>query len=527
MDAYDEWKDSDEELEAEEEATGFTFKPSYVLLAIDVEESMFDNKLNRSPFLECLDACYEVANSLVMADKTSVKGPFGVVFAENDEVKANFIEFEQSVPDTVKVFQDLKRKSNTDLKTKFQRKGNFDLGDFFLFCKKKLLKINADVYKRTVIFITNEDDPIQNDPKKRFKIISESQKFPGIQMDLHVVTFKKDFDYDNLYSEVLSACNSPPVEKIDNLTTLTDKLTSLVQTRYRKMKNKFYPFKDNTDSYIEIIINKFFKKADIQNNMYVTKDTQKEVKKSKKQVDYTENYKCIYAKSEEPLIFNELEKERLPETNIPIGYSLLYVGEETSKFGWIIKSPVLMEKHHKETEPIFDCFWQFCKEKSKCLVCYQKSRKGGSVNLVELVPRFINNIRMFVVRVLPFGTEILFPNMPKGELKFEPEEELAMSNLVNALTFDYHPNNFRDPIFSKKKAYIKSQLLEEPQEQVNDGLPSDAELDEKIIMEIKELRSLQLDDVTTTTKRTQGAVAKRGGAGSRKKLKKFDEDEDD
>ncbi|KAK4879376.1 hypothetical protein RN001_007522 [Aquatica leii] len=507
MDAYDddEWADSDFEEDTETTERPLEYKPSYVLIAVDTDKSMFENEETESyPFKVALNSCYELANSLALSSQNSVKGPVGIVLAHNNTVKSNLVEFEQSVPDTIKFLKTLKGESKNELQFKYERQQNFDLADFFLMCKNKLLSIKTDVYKRIIIYITNDDNPIQNDVKKKFKLINESQKFPSFQMELVVVTFNPNFDYSNLYSEVLAASNSAPIEKVSS-GTLTQKLKSLVQRKHLVRKCKFYPFEGNTDSYFDVAVSKPTLTSRILKNMHVTRDTQKEVKKTIQQ-NTADSYECIYSKTELPIVINEMERQNLGETNLPVGYTLAYVAKPRLKPGWVIKPPYLMEKHYKETLELFDIFWQFCRDQNKCLVCYQKLKRAGDIRFVELVPKFINGSRQFLVRILPFSPEIYYNPVKTGCLEFTDEEENAMENFVDSLTFNFSVDCFRDPVESKKQAYIKSQLLQEHMEEIDDGVESNEIIDQRISESVMMLNSVSLFEEVGSNKRPRKAA---------------------
>ncbi|KAF5283936.1 hypothetical protein FQR65_LT13697 [Abscondita terminalis] len=513
MDGYedDEWVDSDFEDESRTAEKSGDYKPSYVLIAIDTDKSMFEDVGSEEfSFLAALNSCYEIINSLILSDHQS-KGPVGIVLADNNVAKSNLIEFEQTIPDTIKLLKHLKEQTKDYLQFKYERKQNFDLADFFLLCKNKLLSIKTDVYKRIIIYVTNDDNPVQNDPKKRFKIINESQKFPSIQIELVVVTLNPNFDNSHLYSELLSASGSTTVDTVSQ-TTLTKKLENLINKKRYTRKCSFYPFMGNTESYFEVTITNPTSASTIRKNAHVTRDAQKEVKKTIRQ-QTGGTYKCLYSKKEEPLILDEIEKQNLGENSLPVGYTLVYVAESILKPGWVLKPPYLMEKHPKEALQLFESFWQFCRDKGKCLVCYQKLKMNGDLRFVELIPKFINGSRQFLVKILPFGSEIHYnPVTSTDSYNFSEEEEQAMESMIESLTFNYTTDCFQDPIESKKQAYIKSQLLSEDMEKINDGTVSDDVIDERISESVAKLHALNLFEAASK-KRPRNS----NGSKSRKK----------
>lgn len=518
-DAYDAWKDSDSENDEETEEKAVTYKPSFVLIAIDTHKSMFiEDNAGKSSFMYCIEACYKIANSLILADRSSVKGPLGIIFAENKMTKANFIDFEQSIPETIQILKELKEQSNDNLKAKYERREDFDLGDFFLFCKNKFLSVKSDAYKRNVIYLTNNDDPIGNDPKMKFKIKHEVLKFSNLLISLYVFSYKNDFDNSLFYGKVLDECNSAPVEIFTDKSKVIDTLSSFVTHKYKKYRHKFYPFHGNAELYIDVVENKFIKTTSISKNMYVTRDSKKEVKKSTSRQNFVQNYELQYSKSiDKKLLLNHLENSLIQETNVPIGYTLVCVGEETSRDGWIIDPPVFIEKHFQETELLFDSFWQFCKEKLKCLICLRKFKIGGDVRIVEMVPRFVNGSRMFLVRILPFCLDVSYLPPVESETNFSTKAVDAMTDLINTLTISYKPSCFKDPVEEKKEAYIRSQLLQQSSAQeIHNSFISDQDITNKIAPHLEKLKKLNLlHDTSSVKPKRQGKQA----GGSRKKVK--------
>uniref|UniRef100_A0A1Y1JSC4 Uncharacterized protein n=1 Tax=Photinus pyralis TaxID=7054 RepID=A0A1Y1JSC4_PHOPY len=481
MDAYeDEWQDSDFEDDTNTTETPIEYKPSYVLIAIDTDKSMFENYQDSepTPFRATLHACYNIIDSIALSGQQSIKGPVGIALADNDAKKSNFVEFEEPVPDVIKLLKITKDQSEDELESNFERKGNFDLADFFLLCKNKLMNVKTEAYKKTVIYVTCDDNPLGSDHKRRFKVINESQKFASIDIKLIVVTFNPKFEGRNFYSEVLEASKSEPVEKV-NSSNLKQKLSYLIRKKTNQKKVKFYPFNGDFERYMDVSVSKPTVSNRIMKNMHVTRDTQEEVKKTVKQSN-ADSYVCIYKKDGSGLVISKGERQILGETSVPVGYTLLCVNKSTLQPGWVLTPPYLMKKHANETQELFESIWQFCRDNDKCLVCFQKLKQASNVRFVELIPKLINNVRQFIVKILPFAPEIHYDIAKERQNDTTEVQENAMSNLIDALTIDYDVDSFQDPVESRKKAYIKSQLLEEKLEEIDEGVMPDSKIDKLI-----------------------------------------------
>lgn len=67
--------------------------------------------------------------------------------------------------------------TNDELKIKYERTSQIDLGKLFSLCKKKFKNINSVYYKRHLIFITNNDDPVSGDDHKKYVALNEAKTF--------------------------------------------------------------------------------------------------------------------------------------------------------------------------------------------------------------------------------------------------------------------------------------------------------------------------------------------------------------
>ena len=128
---------SDSEDDFDSTGTNAFFKPSFVLIAIDTDPAMFIKGENdNTPFRNCVNASYELANSLMFTQSKRSWSPFGVVLAR-DDVSASFVNFDDNVLNSIKFLKEKKGTSVDDLRALYHRKGSVDLSAFFLFCKKK------------------------------------------------------------------------------------------------------------------------------------------------------------------------------------------------------------------------------------------------------------------------------------------------------------------------------------------------------------------------------------------------------
>ncbi|RZC35271.1 hypothetical protein BDFB_004284 [Asbolus verrucosus] len=409
-----------------------------------------------TPFKECISACYELANSLLFTQNKRSWSPFGVVLALEDEA-ATFVNFNDNVLDSIKLLKGKNEMSNDKL------------SDLY----KKFKEIKSAVYKRTIIYITNDDDPVRGDKTQRFAALNEAKNFEASDINFQMVTMNDNFDYKMFYNELYSVMKVPLVETIvEDEEGLLEKLSSLILVRYYQRRLNFFPFLNDQSRFIKVIQKKFIQEEKLYNNAHIT-TSGKSVKKISKNVgDAPKTFVLKY--NNEHLEFDVEENFDLKNNDLPIGYTLIHVSDRVTEVGFVLTNSSILEIDHKEDLKFFDSFWQYCVDKKKVLVCVRKMKNLDKIRFVEFIPKFANNTRMFIIKPIPFISEIKYPPS-KLDIKKEDtacdysQEKVQVTNsLIDALTFDYHSKMFINPSFAKKKAFLRSKFLDEPVEEVED-----------------------------------------------------------
>lgn len=76
-----------------------------------------------------------------------------------------------------------------------------------------------------------------------------------------------------------------------------------------------------------------------------------------------------------------------------------------------------------------------------------------------------------MIRDLPFCEEIVLPKvftkhtLPSYDIS--EEKQHAIEEFINNLSFKYDPQTFKNLTYARKKAYVKAELLEKPEEDVS------------------------------------------------------------
>lgn len=385
---------SDNETEDEIEEVEKNFKPTFVIIAIDTHPLMFRKKEDESsPFKNCLSACHSLADSLLLTSNKHSWNQFAVLLAR--EESPCLTEFRDNLIDTVKLLKTKAVLSNKQLAEEYQRKGEFDLASFLLACKKVFHDVKTAFYKRTLIYITDDDEPVQ-DATKKFTTLNEIKTFGGSQIDFQIVSTTSDFNYSKFYNELFSLMDTIPLEEIcEDKEGLIEKLTAAVVMRYTRIKIIFYPFKDDISRFLNC-----YKLDYIRASTFVNNKLRRDGKLVKSTVDNSDEYvdASYFFKCKEPgrnIQFDSYEKNCIMDNTLPIGLTLLYVSKRVTGIGYVLGKPFLLLPKEKENI-YFNKFWQCCVEKNRVLICLLKQKQFGKIRYTELIPFTVNNSPVFL-----------------------------------------------------------------------------------------------------------------------------------
>lgn len=463
----DDWDEDNSESEEESE---IQFKPPSYIIVIDTEESMFIEENGKSPFVNCLEACFVLVN----ASLCKLKKPPAIVFATDDTDKMDLVTFDDTLIDAYKRLREELNRNNASLKTFYASK-QLNLSEFFLCLKKRFMKQTADVQKRCIVLITNNDSPVA-ESKDKLQVLNEIQQFPELKIQLELITFRPDFNYDVFYRELFRVGCFKLIEEYVRSSDLDVKLAFCFESDHHQRKLRFYPFKTDQTRFMKIISKNCIKEPKLISNAWVTREDLREVRK----LQETELIDSVTLKTpgdtlNDCIVLNASEADRLKKYNWPVGFVLLFVNDRMSELGYVVGNSSMILSDPKETHTYFEHFWRYCYEKEKVLFCTKKVTQGGRVEFVELIPKMWKKTRCFLVNVLPTLDHFLIDSSTEvdeeedGKKEILTEHENAVTNeFVDALTFEYNSELFPDVNYRKSVAYLKSQLLEEEMEEVDD-----------------------------------------------------------
>lgn len=331
---------SDEDFESGESETRGHVKASYVIVAIDTHPSMFKIDANgRLPFRNCLEGCLRILDSLILVKDSKRWNPFAVLLSRDDP---KFIDFGDNIIESIIMLKSKLQLSDDDLETEFQRKNNVDLAEFFLQCKKAFNDLKTAFYKRILVYITNDDNPI-SDAQSKLAAINEVRSFEPSQISFQVVSTTVGFDYTLLYNEMLALLEQGITQEeiCTDVDGLEQKLSSVLIPKYYMRKVLFYPRKDDLNRYMTCFDLKFIKSKRLLNSKF--SDKGKTVRPKPPPIpDELPTY--IVKKSGKvklEVTFDAIERERFNDSSYPRGYTLFYIGKS------------LLEPYYNYTQPSF------------------------------------------------------------------------------------------------------------------------------------------------------------------------------
>lgn len=154
-------------------------------------------------------------------------------------------------------------------------------------------------------------------------------------------------------------------------------------------------------------------------------------------------------------------------------------------------------------------------------MCLKKYKHPSAIRYVELIPKFANNQKMFLVKNLPFVEEILYPNkvterlLKRQAIRSPTGNQLqAVRDLMTGLTSYYEPRMLYNVSYSKKKRYLKAKFLDMPYVDPGDCAGDMSAMNEELGKEMRAVRDLFGFNSGTGEKRKaagpSNARAKRG-----------------
>ncbi|XP_050302150.1 ATP-dependent DNA helicase 2 subunit 1 [Anthonomus grandis grandis] len=493
------YQENEAEDYEEENPTTINWKPSMVLVAIDCNPSMFitrtDDEGNEThPFKDALTACYEVADSLIVAKSKSFNH-FGVVLAA-EEPKVTLTDIQTDFLESLKLLKEKQEMSNEELQREYERTSDLDLAAFLLLCKRKFKNVDTSYYKRTLIFITTDDNPVKNDTQRKFTALKEAETLEPCDVTLELVPMNPNFDFTLFYNEMfhLIYANTPNREDIyPDKDSLVEKLNSAIACRHNKIRYNFFPFQGDSSRNLKVMKVNYIRKAQFLNTAKASHDGRMLVQyKEPSEVPEPETFILDGGDCGENIKFDLSDKCEILQDDLELGFHLQYVSNRQTDIGIVISEPsILIVDPKEELKHYFEEIWQYCADKNKVLVCLKKLRNPSDKRYVELIPKFAMNQKCFMIKDIPvideerFPKELLVKQEEQFEVKPSSKQREAVRKLIEKLTCDYDPRMLINASYGNQKAYIKAKLLDYPESDHVDDPTDDKEgINEQITDEV-------------------------------------------
>lgn len=492
-------------------------------MAIDNHESMFElnEETGNASFGDCFVAAHEIADALIMSShgQSDYKQIAVCVPNDNDEV---LVKFNDDLIKSSNLLNDLSKKLPTELKDEHCRKGEFDMGLFLLSCKKLFDSLKERDCHKILIYIVNNDDPACSDPNKKYTIINEGKNLKTAGINFELVFMNDHFDLNKFYGEFFNACElDPHISICVDSDGLCKKLKSLIIQPLLKQKVNFYLHEKETERYMKCQKLFIYQQARILNNATISNDNHLVIEQ--KETPNGEEIETFEA-SPRKLEFTEQEKNLINcNTDVAVGYTLKCVTDRLMNRALVLGKPSFLmaqddEAHQSSTGyNIFQQFWQFCVDNDKNLMCVYKRTNNSKVYNVEMIPKFVNDRRLFLVKKLPFAENISMPEAAEINDNIDDvvgSAELdSIRGLIKLLEFDYDPTMFSNIQVAKKMAYVKGKLLGKEPEDEEDIKPDDQMISERLedVINVMNETGLIWDESVKKRKQTGAASQSKRG----------------
>lgn len=502
-------------FDSEDGPSGFTddYKPSYVLVALDVHPRMFQSREdNTTSFKICLESCHEVANSLIFEKSRRKWSNFAVCSVTDDATP--IVSFDTNVLETIKTLKAKSKLSSEELRKLYERQSSVDLGLFFIQCKKRLKEVSTVFYRKTFILITDDDNPVA-DKQMRFKALNEAAHFQTQEINFELLTLNPDFGYEKFFNEFFSVMNAPPLDYfVEDSIGLTAKLSDTIVNPFYKRKLRFYPFRDDQTRCIQMTQKSYvrdFEKT-FYKDSYVSVGGKRVEKRLTGQDDTERSYQLKFRSGAVNL--TETELLAIKQVDLPIGYTLLSFTERQTEIGVMSHKPVILEVDNAQDVQLFESFWQVCVNRNKVLVCIAIMRTNDKINYVELIPKYANKSKVFLVVAIPPINKFDYPERQVAKREIDVDKADIINFMIERLTLHYHPSMFECPVVAKKKAFFRAKLLEEEEEEVIDRTLVSEEVNRRLGDLSEGLKDFFISEVIDNKRKSKSAPS-----ASRKRVK--------
>lgn len=376
------------------EKTTFYFKPSYVIVAIDTHPSMFQHDENEQlPFRSCLESCLRILQSLVFVKDSKSWNSFAVLLAKNDP---NFINFGDNVIDSIKFLKSVLKQTDQKLESDYKRQCDFSLAEFLLQCKKAFHDIKGVFHQRVLVYITNDDNPVDN-AQSKFTAVNEVKSFEASEIKLEVIPTNVKFDFTVLYNEMFAQMTGERKEIIcTDVDGLQQQLSSFVLPKHNKIKVNFYPFQGDVTTSLTCYDFKTAKTSRLLNTK-VTIEGKEVIPKPPPPSEDLPTYDLMSSgNGKAPFSFDILEKNKLLNISLPRGYTLVYIGKAVVKPIYNISKNRILQEYAKGETKYFKMFWDYCHANDRVLFCIVKYKQPGKIAYCQMSPIMLGDTPSFL-----------------------------------------------------------------------------------------------------------------------------------
>lgn len=281
--------------------------------------------------------------------------------------KAMLVEVKTNMLEKVKILHNEYNKPTQEILTQYRRNDKIDLAEFFRMCRRKLKEIDEEYYRHTIIFVTNDENPIRDDPQLKLTVMNEAISLEASEIRLELVSMRKNFDYTKFWNEFFNRFQNPPrlEEFCADRIGLRRRLKNTVIYRYTPLKCKLFPFKNDFQKHLQCKRVKFIRPAKLYNTNRMSKDGKLVMRVKSEEAPFAPQYRVNLGHTELEH-FDVKERYDVYYNNLPLGLHLQYVSDRETQVGVTVGRPgLLMMDDKEELSHFYDNFWSYCVDNNK------------------------------------------------------------------------------------------------------------------------------------------------------------------
>lgn len=484
MSDFDNYSSSDDEtvLDDYKGKNGIVF-----LIDFRREMSEWDDKHNKSFLRLSFDACRNLMRDLARSGKNDLVGVCLMGTEKGDTDGTPQLTTVQPLgPVTAQRIKDIDELFIKDLEDKYGRNdksAKFELFKILNSSLKSFLNCRSKIYSRTIVLMTNDDDPFGTDAVAAHQARKRAKKMSCAEVDLVVVGLGDSFRPNQFYNELIALVRNvldkdwAKVNRVHSLDSIDNHLTALMSRLSRTNRDLIIA----DEASIPVSLYKLFSEPKVKLVKKVVDRTQEQTVSQSEDTQaggiQQSEAKHSQFRSEihsdmiplvggKPINITRSELENTHFNNIEVGINVIgFMPTRDIPEYLSVTVPLVMLPNYFSADGIkaFTCLLENCREEQLSMVCWYKYSSKSLPSLVACHPMSLQNDVCpdgFCVSTLPFSDNYSDPEVDKLDVEPSYKQREAARAIVKKLTVNYTVDIFHDYELQKTLAMVEALALD-------------------------------------------------------------------